>query len=89
MSDNVTLKQELVIKDGKTLTLDGVVSVDSLSEDYLCVQTIAGSISVEGENLKIDSLTKEDGKIKVLGKITGVFYKDTPVKQGMFKKLFG
>ena len=89
MTESTVVKQELVVKDGRLLSLDGVVSVDALGDDYLTVNTVSGSITVEGESLKIESLTKEDGKIKVIGKISGVFYKETVEKQGLFKRLFG
>ena len=89
MAESAEVKQELFVKDGKSLSLDGVVSVDGLSDDYLTVNTVSGSISIEGEGLRIDSLTKEDGRIKVIGRIRGIFYKDKQEKEGIFKKLFG
>ena len=47
------------------------------------------SLSKEGSNLKIESLTKEDGVITVSGSISGVFYKTDKVKSGIFSRMFG
>ena len=88
MSDT-EIKQELRINDRRTLALNGVISIAEFGDECLTLETVGGEVSVEGEDLKIDSLTKEDGSILVLGKISGVFYRDKGSKPGFFKRLFG
>ena len=84
-----TIDQELVIKDRKSISLDGVISIESFNDDYLVLKTQGGNLSIEGEGLRIDSLNKDDGKISVVGRINGVFYSDGSAKQGLFKRLVG
>ena len=88
MSDT-EVKQELIVNDRRSLTLNGVISIAEFGNDCLTLQTCGGEVTVEGEDLKIESLTKEDGSILVQGKISGVFYRDNTPKQGFLKKLFG
>ena len=76
--------QELIIKDRSLLTVDGVKNVQSFGEDYMRVETMLGILNIEGSELKIESLTKEDGKIRVVGNISGVFYENPKVRRGLF-----
>ena len=76
------------INNRKTLTLNGVENVESFGEDYLILNTSLGELTIEGENLKIESLTKENGEIFILGKINGLFYKEEKAKKRFFKKNF-
>ena len=89
MTEKTIEKQELCIKDRSMLTLDGVLNVEGFSDDYLNIETRCGKVIVEGSNLKIESLTKEDGVITVSGSISGVFYKTDKVKSGIFSRMFG
>ena len=61
MTEKTIEKQELCIKDRSVLTLDGVLNVEGFGDDYLNIATKCGRVIVEGSNLKIESLTKEDG----------------------------
>ena len=85
----IECKQELYIKNRSILTLDGVINVEGFNEDYMNIDTKCGKVMLEGENLKIESLTKEDGVITVSGNITGVFYKNEKAKGGFFSRMLG
>ena len=78
MTENTSIaqNQELIIKDRRLLTVDGVKNVQSFGEDYLRIETVMGILNIEGGELKIESLTKEDGKIQVVGNISGIFYEN-------------
>ena len=80
--------REMIIKNRECLTLDGVMNVESFGEDYLTLATDLGEIVVEGKNLKIESLTKDNGEILINGQIDGVFYKDKKSEKGFFARLF-
>ena len=89
MEEKARISQTLCLKDRAVLELDGVVNVESFTEDALTLATRAGGVSVEGSNLKIEDLSKGDGKILVTGKIDGIFYLDSgEEKRGFFGKLF-
>ena len=86
---SISQHQQLIIKDRKELTLDGVKNVQGFGEDYLRIETVLGILNIEGSELKIESLTKEDGKIRVVGNISGVFYENQKTKKGFFSGIFG
>ncbi len=87
MIDEVIKKSTLTVVDRKTLTLDGVSSVVGFDSDYVCLSTYLGKLTVEGEELKIDSLTKETGTVVIIGKINGLYYSEEKPKS-VFKGFF-
>ena len=80
--------QTLKLDSRKRLTLDGVINVESFSEEYLELSTNLGTLQVEGTDMKIEELCQSGGKILISGTINGVFYKDTKISKGIFKNLF-
>ena len=78
----------LTIRNRDRLELDGVINVEGFGEEYLILSTAIGELTVEGSDLKIESLTKENGEILIIGKINGLFYKEDRTEKGFFKKIF-
>ena len=81
-------KQCLTLKNREALTIDGVDDVLAFSDDYLEITSNMGVISVEGEELKIEGLSREKREILICGRISGIFYKDGRVEKGIFKRFF-
>ena len=69
-------KGRIVLTDRSALTLDGVENVGSFDENYVVIATALGEVNVEGEGLKIESLSNERGEILIKGKVNAIFYKD-------------
>lgn len=88
MEENRSVKQTLVVKNRNTLSLDGVINVVGFDEGYVSLMTSGGRIIVEGKELKIEGLTKDDGVILISGTIDGVFYSADKEKGGIFSRLF-
>lgn len=70
----------LKLSDRSRLTLDGVSNVISFDEEYLTLDITDGRLNVEGQGLRIESLSREMGEIEIIGRISGIFYSD--VKKG-------
>ena len=89
MEDNNTKKHLLTVRDKKQVIADGVDCVLGFDEGYVSFDTVAGRITVEGNDLRIDSLTKNDKTIIIVGDITGVYYSGDAGKRhrktGFFK----
>jgi len=81
-------KQTLILENKKTLTLDGVNNVESFSDNYIELSTNLGMISVEGKDLKIESLDQKTKNIYVVGEICGIFYSESRSSKGFWNKLF-
>ena len=78
----------LTVKDRSRITINGVTNVAGFDQSFVTLDTNEGIISVEGQELKIESLSREGGVIEIIGKIEGVFYsKQKPASQ--WKRLFG
>lgn len=89
MEDTTREQQTLCIKNREILELDAVLNVEGFTNDSLTLATKAGRVSVEGRDLKIEDLSKENGKILVTGHIDGFFYiEGGEEKHGFFGKLF-
>ena len=69
-------KQEIVIRNRSFVEIDGVNNIRSFDDESVLLESSAGKIVVEGEELRIESLEKLTGKILICGKIKGVFYPD-------------
>ncbi len=87
MNEEKSIKQRLALVDRKYLDIDGVDGIIGFDENYITVLTSAGKINVEGRNLKIDDLSKENGKIHITGEVLGIYYSDETKKSG-FSRFF-
>ena len=86
MENKSILHTFINIKERKTIILDGILNVERFDQNEVLLESRGGKIEIEGENLKIESLTKEDGIITICGSIDGVFYEKDRVKVGGFWK---
>ncbi len=83
-----TVRQNLVLKNRESLIIDGVDDVLAFTDEYLELTSDMGVISVEGEELKIEGLSKEKREITICGRISGVFYKEGKNEKGLFRRFF-
>ena len=79
----------LNVKERNLITLNGVCNVIGFDEGYVTLDTNDGKIIIEGEGLKIESLSKQGGEISISGKICGVFYSEKKNLKSPFGRLFG
>ena len=74
----------LTVKERNRITLNGVVNVESFDNDYVTIQINDGKVFIEGQGLRIESLSQDSGEIQISGKINGVFYsKEKKAKGGL------
>ncbi len=88
MDENKIVKQNLMIKNRNQVTIDGVLNVEGFDEGYVSLSSAAGRIIIEGAELKIEGLTKEDGIIVISGRIDAVMYSNEKTRSGLFGKFF-
>lgn len=84
MSDILNKKQKLILTDKKDLEIEGVESIVAFDEAYISIDTSLGRLSVEGRGLKVDDLSKQTGKIHIIGEIDSIFYTEAS-KRGISK----
>lgn len=74
------------IKDREQLTMSDVSEVLSFEGDYISVMTAHGKVEIEGDGMRILSMSSDSGDMHVTGRIDGVFYSAKNAKKGFFKK---
>lgn len=82
-------KNKITVIIGHSFSMIGVEDIRGFDEGYVSLDTASGRISVEGSDLKIESLTKDDGCIFIKGNVSGVFISSEEKKRGFFAKFFG
>ena len=74
-------------KGREGMTLEGVSDVVSFDEGGVVMETLCGSLAVEGEGLHVTVLNLTDGKVVIEGRINSLYYFEATPKQK--KGLFG
>ena len=70
---NETVKtQQIILQNGKFLTIGGVNAILAFDEDYLKLETTIGTIYINGKELKIENLSKDKKDVLVVGRITSL-----------------
>ena len=84
----ITPKQTLTVINRETLFINGVSKVLGADSEYILLECETGRITVEGENLAIENLTKENGDLHVTGTISAVVFSDEKKqRRGIIPKL--
>ena len=68
------------------IVISGVEDVISFDESGVSLETVCGSMAVEGEGLHVKVLNVGEGKVEIEGRINGVYYFDNKPtqKRGLF-----
>lgn len=91
--DTAAVQQLLSLKNRKVLEVSGVSDVVSFDEESVELSTQCGTLTVEGENLHVQTLNLEKGSVCVEGTVNSLAFEDTERKDpngksGLFGKLF-
>lgn len=80
MENNIK-KQILTIKGREELIMDGVDNVLGFDENGVSLLTTLGKVVIEGRDLKIESLTKNDHTVVIIGVFSGVYFADDKARK--------
>ena len=83
--------QNISLEGRQKLKITGTQNVENYDENFITVCTALGTLSVEGEQLKILNLNVQSGELSVEGKISALIYNDTPKSSsssGFFGRFF-
>ena len=80
---------DLRVKERNKIILNGVCNVIGFDESYVTLDIGEGRVCIEGQGLKIESLSREGGEIEISGRVDGVFYSKEKKAKGGLAKLFG
>lgn len=83
------MPHKLTLTEREQLTMTGVTEVVSFDESCVVLQTGLGTLSVQGQELKLKTLSLEGGQMEVDGKIAALIYEEPRPTGGWVRRLFG
>lgn len=87
MNNDFSTHQSIVISDRTRMELSGITDVDSFSENSVVAVSQLGDISIDGEELKVESFSAESGKLIINGKFDALcYFGRRSRKRGLFSK---
>lgn len=89
MEKNSNEKGAITLILGKSFSMYGVNDIRGFEPTFIALDTEFGCVSIEGDDLKIEDLSKETTRIFITGNVSGIFLSaSTENKKGIFKRLF-
>ena len=78
---------KLTLNERRQLTMSGVTEVVSFEETSVVLQTGLGTLVVQGQGLKLKTLSPEGGQVAVDGDISALIYEE-PREGGLWQRLW-
>ena len=78
---------KLTLNERKNLTMTGVTEVVSFEETSVVLKTSLGTLWVQGQELKLKTLSLEGGQVAVDGHISALHYEE-PREGGLWQRLW-
>ena len=85
----LSLPHKLTLNQRSSLTMTGVTEVVSFDENTVLVHTDLGTLTVQGQQLQLKTLSVEGGQIAVEGNISSLQYEEPRQQGGWVRRLFG
>ena len=82
------MPHKLQLNERNSLTMSGVAEVVSFDDSTVVLQTSLGTLIVQGQQLKLQTLSLEGGQVVVDGTISALIYQE-PRSGGWRQRLFG
>ena len=78
---------KLTLQERKSLTMTGVAEVISFDESLVELNTSLGVLTVQGQELKLKTLSLEGGQVAVDGQISALIY-EQPRESSLWQRLW-
>jgi sporulation protein YabP len=82
------LPHSLQLKDRRNLTMSGVTEVVSFDDLSVVLKTSLGTLTVQGQELQLKTLSLDGGQVAVEGSVTALIYEE-PRSGTWRQRLFG
>ena len=90
MQENIEKNHEIHLSQREAFVASGVLYVESFDDSSLTLSTVMGELMIDGQDLKIEGFSKEEGTVRISGKVQAICYGDEKgVKRKLFGRLFG
>lgn len=83
-------EQRISLDNRKRLVITGVTDTDKFNESSVLLYTCMGELLVKGKDLRVSSLSVENGEMVIEGMISAVIYGDSNVNSPLsfFGRIF-
>lgn len=88
MTEETKSRHIITVESRSKAKITGVADVLSFDEDCIIADTADGAMTLKGHELHVISLDLEKGLLTLDGEITELSYAHTPIKNGVFGKIF-
>lgn len=78
---------KLTLNERKHLTMTGATEVVSFEESAILLRTALGMLEVQGQELKLKTLSLEGGQVSVDGHISAIIYQE-PRESSLWQRLW-
>ena len=86
-SQEIQLPHKLTLNERSALSMTGVTEVVNFDENTVVLRTALGTLEVQGQDLKLKTLSPEGGQVLIDGQISALFYEDPREKAGFWGRL--
>lgn len=87
--ERITLPHKLTLNERRQLTMTGVSEVVSFDDTAVILRTQLGTLSIQGKDLQLKTLSLEGGQVAVDGTISALYYEEPRQGGSWVRRLFG
>ena len=88
MEEMLQLPHKLTLNQREDLTMTGVTEVVSFDDTAVILKTHLGTLTVQGQDLVLKTLSTEGGQVAVRGHVSSLLYEE-PRPEGFWRRLLG
>ena len=83
-------EHRVIMENREKITVSAVEDIESFDEEKVVIICDDGTMTVSGENFRINKLNVDDGQLEIDGIINEIAYSESAVREsgGFFGKLF-
>ena len=88
-ADIPAIAHRLSLEGRGVLNIDGVEDVSGFDESLVVLRTSQGDLSIRGEQLHIERIDLEAGRLELKGHVQELSYDEPSEAKGLWSRLFG
>ncbi len=87
--ERMALPHKLTLNERRQLSMTGVSEVVSFDDSAVILRTQLGTLTVQGKELQLKTLSLDGGQVAVDGHIAALIYEEPRQSGGWARRLFG
>lgn len=73
---NKSRNHSIILENREKLSVSGVEHVNNFNSEMIILETVAGVLTIKGEELDVNKLSIEDGNLSISGTVYSLGYSD-------------